>query len=527
MPSQNDFHRSGCACHRLDRRHFLTGVCSACAAAEAFTFTGSKLFAEDKKDAVRVRLIFSVDSVIQQKPDWPGIGFDFHDVMTRMAEGLNAGVEGVEFIPEIALNGEQARGIVQKDAQEGKIDGYVVAQMNSWVDTVHDITESGKPVLFYDFPFGGSAGLLLFSAGLVRKEAKNFAFISSSRFDDIVGAASAFRLIRDGKNAEETAAAMNRYRIENTKQIERFDCKEDNVRCLSPEETLAKLNGMKLITVGTPWPDCRSDLKDVFGIEVLSVEFDELNKAWETADAEQAKRIVERWRQSADAVIDIADETLFDSARMSLALRTLIRRYNAHGISVNCLDGFYGGHIHAYPCLGFAELCNDGFVGGCECDLRSASTMLILSVLTNGRTGFISDPVMDCSTKTITYAHCSAFYKAFGPDGATNPFAILSHSEDRKGASPRSILPVGYMTTTLEIDSGLHSILMHQAKSVGNNACDRACRTKLVAEVVGDFEQMHRGWDIWGWHRVTVFGDIRKAVTDLAKKIGFSIYQDA
>ena len=521
-----DIIRSGCACGAFNRRSFLAGVCS-CASLEAFTFTGKRLFAEDKKDAVRVRLVFSLESTVQQKPDWPGIGFDFAPIMTEMTDGLNAGVDGVEFLPVTAHNGEDARNIVKADAESGEIAGYVVIQMNSWTDTIHDIADSGKPVLFYDYPFAGSAGLLVYSADLMRKETKNFAFISTSRFDDVVGAAALFGLAREGKTPEAIAAAMNQYRIDHTKQVEPIDCKEDALVCLSPEETLAKLKGMKLIVVGNPWPDCRDALADVFGMEVLQLEFAELNDAWEKADPEEAKKIVLRWRGTAEQVIDITDETLFDSARMFLGMRSLLVRHGAHGISVNCLDGFYGGHIHAYPCLGFAELCNEGFVGGCECDLRSASTMMILSVLTGGRTGFISDPVMDCATKTITYAHCSSSYKAFGPDGPVNPFTIMSHSEDRKGASPRSTLPVGYMTTTLEIDSGCHSILMHRSKAVGNNTCDRACRTKLVGEVAGDFEQLYRGWDIWGWHRVTVYGDVTEAVRALAEKIGFSVYEDA
>jgi len=44
--------------------------------------------------------------------------------------------------------------------------------------------------------------------------------------------------------------------------------------------------------------------------------------------------------------------------------------------------------------------------------------------------------------------------KVFGPDGETNPFRIMTHSEDRSGASVQSILPANYLTTTLELDSG-------------------------------------------------------------------------
>ena len=63
------------------------------------------------------------------------------------------------------------------------------------------------------------------------------------------------------------------------------------------------------------------------------------------------------------------------------------------------LGGFYGGKITAYPCRGFFQMNNDGYIGACESDLKSTISMLIMAYLT-GRPGFISDPVIDtCRTK--------------------------------------------------------------------------------------------------------------------------------
>ncbi len=116
--------------------------------------------------------------------------------------------------------------------------------------------------------------------------------------------------------------------------------------------------------------------------------------------------------------------------------------------------------------------------------------MVIGTTLTQGRPGYISDPVIDTSKRQIIYAHCVAHNKAFGPEGKTNPYEILTHSEDRQGASIRSILPTGYMTTSLEFDQGRKEILFHRALAVANDPDDRACRTKLCAEPVGDLEKL-------------------------------------
>jgi hypothetical protein len=103
----------------------------------------------------------------------------------------------------------------------------------------------------------------------------------------------------------------------------------------------------------------------------------------------------------------------------------------------------------------------------------------------------------------------------------------MTHSEDRQGASVRSILPTGYMTTTLKIDNSRKEIIFHQAKTVDNDPDDRACRTKLCAEPLGDIEKLFREWNKWGWHRVTFYGDLKEPIYELADKIGWKIIEEA
>jgi hypothetical protein len=245
------------------------------------------------------------------------------------------------------------------------------------------------------------------------------------------------------------------------------------------------------------------------GIQIEHIAFAELNDAWKAADKDEARAVAEGWTQAAQKVEGVSRETLEASAAMYLAEKAVMKKHGASGITINCLGGFYGGHIHAYPCLGFHQLNNEALVGGCECDVRSAATMLAGTILTQGRPGYISDPVIDTAKRQIIYAHCVAANKAFGPEGPANAFEILTHSEDRQGASVRSLLPVDYMTTTLECDPGKKAILFHRAQAVANDPDDRACRTKLCAEPVGDIEKLFAQWDHWGWHRVTFYGDLK------------------
>ena len=102
-----------------------------------------------------------------------------------------------------------------------------------------------------------------------------------------------------------------------------------------------------------------------------------------------------------------------------------------------------------------------------------------------------------------------------------------SHSEDRQGAAVRSLLPAAYMTTALEVSRDGKEILLHRARAAGNDPDDRACRTKLEAEPVGEFEKLFREWDRWGWHRVTFYGDLEQPVRGLAAALGCKVVEEA
>jgi hypothetical protein len=71
------------------------------------------------------------------------------------------------------------------------------------------------------------------------------------------------------------------------------------------------------------------------------------------------------------------------------------------------------------------------------------------------------------------------------------------------------------------------TILMHRGKAMADVDDDRACRTKLAVEPVGDIEKLFRQWDRWGWHRVTYFGDLKEPVYALADALGWKVLEEA
>jgi hypothetical protein len=511
----------GCALRGLSRRQFLTG-CAACAGAAGLVGAPRWLRAAAGKGPT-IRIIYALHGPQQEVPDWPNKGFDFVPFMDRTNADLRGRFQDFTFLTSLANGEEQAKKILEDDSSRA-VDGYLVYQMNAWNRVAQTIVTSGKPVLYADFQFGGSGGFLVYSAAFMRAGTRNLGFVGSSNKEDLFEAVKSFAAAKEAGPAYDFAGAVARTRIARTPKPGDMTCKPDHFEAVPIDEAIRLMKASKIIAVRGPQPEPATTM---MGIPVVYIPFSELNDAWAAADKAESQAIADRWIKTAALVEGVSREELVNSAAMYLGEKAVLKNHGANAITINCLGGFYGGHIHAYPCLGFHELNNQGLVGGCECDVQSTASMVTGTILTKGRPGYISDPVIDTGKRQIIYAHCVASNRPFGPQGPANPFQILTHSEDRQGASVRSLFPAGYMTTSIKISDPQKEIIFHQAKAVGNDPDDRACRTKLEAEPKGDIEKLFTMWDKWGWHRVTFFGDLKEPVFALAKALGWTVVEEA
>jgi hypothetical protein len=298
------------------------------------------------------------------------------------------------------------------------------------------------------------------------------------------------------------------------------------VQTLKCFEAMRRLRSSNILCVGGQPGEVGKATQGTFGTTVKGIDFPELGEAYRRADPAQARELARRWTRQARKVVEPSPDEIQKSAAMYLGMRATMERYQAQAITINCLGGFYSKQLEAYPCLGHFQLNNLGLVGACEADLRSTLTMLIMNYLV-ARPGYISDPVLDTGANRIVYLHCVAPTKVFGPGGKVNPYEIRSHAEDRKGASIRSLMPLGEVVTTLQFCPVRRQAVFHQAKTVANVDDDKSCRTKLAAEVMGDIDKLQTEWDRWGWHRVTFYGDHKRAVRQFCALNGVVITEEA
>ena len=118
------------------------------------------------------------------------------------------------------------------------------------------------------------------------------------------------------------------------------------------------------------------------------------------------------------------------------------------------------------------------------------------------------------------------------PPGSTGQIAAQSRFLSpgywrRPERTAQSFLPEGYMTTSFRTSFARKMMVVHQAKSVGNLDAPRGCRTQLIGEVRGDIGKLFTEWDHFGWHRVTVYGDVREPLIEMGRALGLEIIEEA
>lgn len=473
----------------LSRRSFLVG---GAASAAVWNWLPQWAFAApgaEGQTKTRIRLVFSHhredDQGKQSEAGWPYLGYDQGKARAQTLEKLRAACPNVEFLPAVAFSAADAQKILEGDKSQA-IDGYVSYMLGGWAGAGQAIAAAGKPIIYVGDLYGASGEILAAVAQARRAGLKAFG-VTSSRFQDVTDA------------------------------IRSFEC-------------LKQLKSSAILDVGAAPGAEGKAIQDVFGVKVIALDFDQLRAAYEKVDRAKARPWAEKWIREARRIVEPTPQEIEKSAAMYLAMKGLMQDNHAQAITINCLGGFYSGKMGAYPCLGHFQLNNDGLVGACEADLQSTITMLVMAYLV-GKPGYISDPVVDTATGQVIYLHCVAPTKVFGPAGPANPYEIRSHAEDRKGAAVRSFMPADQVVTTLKLAPGRKQAILHQAKTVGNiddpEQYPKSCRTKLAARVLGDVDKLLGQWDQWGWHRVTFYGDHKRAVHQISALLGFQVIEEA
>jgi hypothetical protein len=440
---------------------------------------------KEKPMKTKLRVVFT--ALPKDVTGWPHINYD---VETRAAEVmpiLRDALPEIEFDHVVYTTAEEAEHGYGKN-EKGKYDGWLIYVSALWTGIPQFYAQHVKPVVIADELYSGS-GEFLDTMALIESKKLPVGTIASSNIDDLI----------------------------------------NSVKLLDVMHKMRKSRVLIFSNSDDPWGSTSEKMKatkEIFGTEVILKPGKELNDVYLNISDNDAIPIRDQWINEAKAVIEPDKKEILKSAKLYLAIKQLMKETQANAVSVDCLNLFNAGAIDAYPCLSFFKLNNDGETGVCEGDLNSTLCQLLFRFLCN-KPAFVSDPVIDEAAGQIIYAHCVATNRPHGSTSIGCPYIIRSHAEDRNGASVQSILPLGQTVTTIAISSIDNVMGLHTARTVANVDEERACRTKLAAEV--DTEKLLKNYhmEYFNWHQTTCYGNYRRAMKQLSRLYGMEcIEQD-
>ncbi|HOQ33228.1 MAG TPA: hypothetical protein PLA12_12050 [Candidatus Hydrogenedens sp.] len=394
-------------------------------------------------------------------PGWPMHQVDLKAEVNRYEQEiskLNEKLADIEFVEGGLVTNQDELAKAKEKFKD--VTGILVLHLTLGTGgLISGLFDLNKPVMIFTMPYCGHEWHIVPSW---QKEGQMVDIVPSSQFADIAEAVKPFRAIQ---------------RLRETKILH--------------------------VNYGDADPAYCNSIKEKFGTEIITIKLPELQKAYEEASESEVAADAERWIKEAEKIVEPSKEDIMKGARMYIAMKNLMKNYNAQAITMNCLGMKLMERNMGYPCLGFVRLNNALLAGVCEANLKSTMTQLLFTYLV-GRTGFVVDPMFDLSNSTIIHAHCVAATQMKGPNSEPSPYIVRTHLEDNRGVSLQVKMPVGEKVTMARL-IGTDILLYSIGDAIDSPLEERGCRSKLTVKV-DNIDNFLYNWSS-GLHRVIFYGD--------------------
>jgi hypothetical protein len=244
---------------------------------------------------------------------------------------------------------------------------------------------------------------------------------------------------------------------------------------------------------------------DVFGRVGTKLKFvggEEYVKCYSQVQVnDEVRRVAAGAIQGAREIKEVTQPDIEQAARHYLAAKQLLAEHGADGLTAVCLH--LCGQVGT-PCLGFSRLMDEGVAAGCEADIGSAMTMMLIHNLL-GRPGYMADPLVDTAQNLFANAHCNCPTRLDGFDQPPAEYVLRAHHAGGQWVSLQVLWRIGQVFTLARFQRP-DLLIVDRAKVVCNydSPPSAACITNTGAIVEGAEDDPHK---VAGFHVLQIYGD--------------------
>lgn len=235
-----------------------------------------------------------------------------------------------------------------------------------------------------------------------------------------------------------------------------------------------------------------------------------------TADVQALAR---SYLANAKKRVEPSEADVLEAARIHIATQRILADEQADAIMIQCLQGIQEKHIPP-PCMSFMSLRDEGVVAGCQNDLNSTLSMMLVQQLFD-KPGFQQNA--SCNTEQNLYygAHCTCPSKLSGPGGPAEPYILRNHAEAAVGCVPQVLWPKGQAVTMAHYVSGKEpQMMIYSGKVVRCYDMPPAggCRTNVEITI----NEVDDICDVKGMHQTIFYGSYAKQLRRFCQLYGIT-----
>ena len=287
---------------------------------------------------------------------------------------------------------------------------------------------------------------------------------------------------------------------------------------------IQKLRRARLGLIGEPSPWLVSICTDFqlirnrIGPRIVKVDLSELVKEVEKIPISEARKISEEFLSNIPKMVEPTEMDVVQASKIYLGLKNLVKKHNLDALSIRCFDLIPA--LDNTGCLAVSRMIDEGVIAGCEGDIDTTLTMLVLHYLTNEPVWLANTCSIDQAKNTLMFAHCTIATRLL--EGGSK-VTLRSHFESGKGVSIQGVLKPGQKITIARL-GGLKMDKMVIATGTirqSNMGYEHMCRTQVEVRLDGKVESFINS--LLGNHVAIVKGNISSKLRGFCNKLGINV----
>lgn len=274
------------------------------------------------------------------------------------------------------------------------------------------------------------------------------------------------------------------------------------------------LKNKRIGVVGTPAPWLVASHVDYllasqrWGVTYVDIPIEEVERNFYNVTDDEIGMEASKFIARVKAIQEVTPDDLLRGMRLHKAVKDVCEKYSLDAVTVTCFSLIPT--LKVTGCLALSLLNDEGIPAGCEGDLQSILTLLMVRELT-GQPGFIANPsFIDLKRNEVLLAHCSV------PTTMAEELIIRSHFESGTGIGIQGIMHEGDATVFKCGGECMDEYFLSSGYITGNENLAACCRTQVRVKL--DRPASYFLQNPLGNHHILIKGNHTEAIQEFMQQ---------